>query len=105
MYISVEVNFFDHPKTIEVGERLAFRHLRAIAWCHKNKTDGIVSTAAAKRLLTKRSLSQLVSAGLWEAHEEGWYIHDYLCHQQSRADIARASETGRQNVSRRYAKR
>ena len=104
-YIRVEVDFFDHPKTVAVGDRLAFRHLRALAWCHRHKTDGHLPRAVADRIVGAKGIASLASAGLWEACEDGWCIHDYLKHQQSRADLDRASEAGRKGAAARYANR
>ena len=104
-YISVEVDFFDHPKTMEVGEKVAFRHLKMLAWCHKHRTDGFIPKDAVGRNLTAASLAALVRAGLWEVCDGGWCVHDYLKHQQSRADLERASEAGKKGAAGRYANR
>lgn len=105
-YISVEVDFFDHPKTIEVGERLALRHLRAVAWCHKHRTDGHMPREAALAIVGSRKAAlALESAGLWEKCDDGWCVHDYLGHQQSREQLDAAAEAGRVAAEKRWAKR
>jgi len=102
-YIAVEVDYFDHPKTLRVGEKLAFRNLRAQAWCHKHRTDGFLPRVAALAITySQKAADELVAAGLWEVCDGGWRIHDYLEHQPSSDALERASEAGRKAVSRRY---
>ena len=105
-YISVEVDFFDHPKTIAAGERLAWRHLRAVAWCHRHTTDGHLPRRAALDIVFSQvAADKLVAAGLWEPTPDGWRIHDYLEHQESRESLEAAAERGRIGAKARHAGR
>lgn len=101
-YIKVEVDYFDHRKTLEVGERLAFRHLKAMAWCHKNRTDGFLTRAAAMSIVSPTAARELEAAGFWEPCEKGWRIHDYLEHQESRASLDAAANAGRKGAASRW---
>lgn len=105
-YIAVEVDYFDHPKVLRVGEKLALRNLKAQAWCHKHRTDGFLPKEAALSITySQKAADDLVEAGLWEAVEGGYCIHDYLEHQQSRDELDRAKEAGRKAAAARYANR
>src|SRR5688572_12306308 len=105
-YISVEVDAFSHQRILELGDALAFRHLGAIAWCHRHLTDGLVPSAATDQLrLSKADLKALVKAGLWKPTAGGWRIHDYLKHQPSKAEMRRRSEAGSTAASARWGQR
>lgn len=101
-YISVEVDFFDHPKTIKAGNRLAFRHLRAVAWCHKHRTDGYIPSDVGGTIVTPTDAERLVAIGLWDQCPDGWRIHDYLDHQESREHLAAAAEAGKKAAGKRW---
>jgi len=101
-YISIEVNFFDHPKTIKAGERLAMRHLKAVAWCHKHQTDGLIPLDVGGTIVNSAGAAKLVAVGLWDEHKDGWAIHDYLEHQESRATLEAAAERGRIGAKARH---
>jgi hypothetical protein len=105
-YISVEVDAFSHPRILELGDALAFRHLGAIAWCHRHLTDGFVPSAAIAELrLAKTDLKAFVKAGLWKPVAGGWRIHDYLKHQPSKAEMRRRSDAGSTAAKVRWAQR
>jgi len=105
-YIAVEVDYFDHPKVLAVGERLSFRNLKAQAWCHKHRTDGFLPREAGLSITySQKAAGELVAAGLWEVCDGGWRIHDYLEHQPSSADLDRQSAAGKRGAEGRYAKR
>lgn len=102
-YVRLEVDYFDHRKTLEVGERLAYRHLKALAWCHKNRTDGYLPRAAALSIVfSEKAAGLLVAAGLWEVCDGGWCAHDYLLHQESKASLDAAANAGRIGASNRW---
>lgn len=102
-YIAVEVDYFDHPKVMAVGEKLAYRNLRAQAWCHKHRTDGVMTREVALSfVLSPKAAAAMVEAGLWETVEGGWKIHDYLQHQESRAGLDAAANAGRKGAAIRW---
>lgn len=104
-YISVEVDFFDHGKTTEVGEAVAFRHLRAMAWCHRHRTDGFLPRGSALAIVySEATAKKLQKAGLWDRARGGWRIHDYLEHQPSKADLEASAEAGRIAAVERWAR-
>ena len=87
-WIRFEDNFPEHPKVLEVGPRAAWLHVRAIAYCARQLTDGLLTPAAAKAVGATTILSdRLVKARLWDRHGEGFRIHDYLEYQPSRATV------------------
>jgi hypothetical protein len=95
-------SLYDHPKLdlVPVEERLAAIGLwaRAISWCNRFLTDGMVPRARIEKLDGTTELAdQLVAAGLFEATSTGYIVHDFLHFNDSRADILerRAKEAKR----------
>lgn len=106
-YISVETDFFDHPKTLAIGRELAFAVLASLAYCHKQLTDGVLPEQAAKQILPhKRDRDRLVKHGWWDEARGGNYlVHDYLKHQPSRVQMRRKSDAGRNAAGIRWSVR
>lgn len=81
--------FPNHPKVVELSDRLFRLHVTAICYCAKGLTDGEVPAGALRRLLrgTPRQAQALVDAGLWEVNGDGWAVHDYLKYNPSSAQV------------------
>lgn len=82
-------SLYDHPKLdlIPVEERLAAIGLwaRAISWCNRFLTDGLVPRDRIAKLDGTVDLADLlVAAGLFEPAHHGYQIHDYLAFNVSR---------------------
>ena len=82
-------SLYDHPKLdlIPVEERLAAIGLwaRAISWCNRFLTDGLVPRDRIAKLDGTPALAdRLVAAGLFEPAPHGYLIHDYLAFNVSR---------------------
>ena len=67
----------------------AFRlHIHALCYAARNLTDGRIPYSAKRGLGgTISRISELLDAGLWEVHEGGWVIHDYLEYNPSREQV------------------
>jgi len=105
-FISVETDFFDHPKTLAIGPELGFAVLASWAYCHKQLTDGVLPEQAAKQILPhKRDRDRLVKHGWWEEHKGGYLIHDYLKHQPSRNTMRQKSDAARNAAGIRWSVR
>lgn len=87
-WIRFEDNFPEHPKVLALSDAAFRLHVRAIGYAARHLTDGRV-TSAAVRSLTRRArlTAELVIAGLWEAVDDGFRIHDYLAYQPSKAEV------------------
>lgn len=77
----------EHPKVIGLSDE-AFRALVTLwCWCHRNQTDGRVASAVAVRIAGATAVAELLASGMLEQVDEGYYLHDYLEHQESKAEI------------------
>lgn len=109
-YIAVEVGMPRHPKVEGLSDK-AFRIL-ILCWasCHEHLTDGVVPREAWLKRGPAKARAELITAGL--VHDEGelgLVMHDYLEHQQSRAEVeayqARQRAKGVRSGQVRRAKR
>jgi hypothetical protein len=83
-----------HPKARAAWEepRALGLHLLAMSYSGGLLTDGFVDEQFVREKIPRsgeraRVTRALVSAGLWEAVDGGWRIHDWLEHQESRAKV------------------
>ncbi len=104
-----------NPKLREAGLAASGLDAYAITYCAANETDGFVSKDVVSMLASCKRWTQiaqkLVHVNRWEWDEErqGWWIHDYLDYNPSKAETQakRAAESARQraNVQKRWGKR
>lgn len=90
---------------------LAFRvYVGSICFCGQKLTDGRLERAMLTLIphATAKIAKELVESGLWEMTSEGWFVHDYLTYNRSRADVEAMSvqrrEAGRKGLASRYSK-
>jgi hypothetical protein len=87
IYITVHNGMPEHPKVEPLSDG-AFRLLVELwCWCSRTQSDGVVRDAVWKKRGTPKSRKELYAAGMVEAHPEGHYMHDYLEHQRSAAEV------------------
>lgn len=95
-------SLYDHPKLDALGKhRLAGVGLNTLAmsWSNRYLTDGFVPRERVLRLGGTYNLADaLVTAGLWEKVEGGFRIHDFLDYNDSRDDVRRGREAGRERM-------
>lgn len=88
LYIKLHNGFPEHPKTGDLSDR-AFRNLVELwCYCSRNLTDGIVTKTQSKKILTPKSLRELLDAGYVIEHENVYEMHDYLNHQMSAQEVS-----------------
>jgi hypothetical protein len=101
LYGKFTLDFPDHPK-IAILSDAAFRCLvEATLWSRKQERDGLLARryAVAKwgvEVLQELCCNDDTNPSLIE-REEGWWIHDYAEHQETKADIEDRRERNRVN--------
>lgn len=99
LYGKFTLNFCDHPKIFILSDA-AFRCLvSATLWCRQQENDGFLARRLAVAKWSLDVLQELCqndpeNPSLIE-REEGWYIHDYAEHQETKADIEARRERNR----------
>lgn len=96
----IDDGFYDHPKVIQLAEKqpaAGFLHVRAIAYCSKHLTDGLISKSMVASLVPVQrdrdeQIAALFETGLWFQNEETgpdhYGIHHYLDYQPSKDEVA-----------------
>lgn len=93
------------PENLKVapGSDRAFRlWLHAICYCSRAQTDGFVPAALVTSLsvtATRKTVEELLTAGLFERVDAGYLVHNYLDYNPSRARISEMREGTRQRVA------
>ncbi len=89
--VFLDVSFYDHPKVIEAGEKADRLYTQALCLAKRTRSDGFVSDEQLKRFgLTQVAARarKLADVGLFHRDDDrsGWWIHDFLEHNRSRAE-------------------
>lgn len=109
MWVRLDDAFPEGRKVIGLSADAFRLYVEALCYCGKNLTDGLVPTAALRRLWAPETAAELVEAGLWDTAEGGYEVNDYLAYNPSRAkvedDREKAAERKRRWVERQTAAR
>lgn len=122
-YFPLDLNFFDHPKVVGLGDKSARQYLASVAYANRLMTDGFIADAIAGRLVEwdlndpdartpQDCAAELDRAVLWHradvpcprGHDDtcpklagdGWRIHDFLDHNRSKAERTSEREKERE---------
>lgn len=96
--------FWCHPKVVALSDRAFRLYVTSVCWAASQETDGEVPRAMLPVFRgTPAAAAELVRAGLWEAAEGGWRIHDFLDYHPSRAELD-AERARRSSVAAAAAK-
>lgn len=88
-WAKLDDSFYDDPKVVAAGNEAAGVYCRALSYCGKHLTDGLVPEAIAELIAGKRRpIAKLLEVGLWVRSEDGWYgVTDYLRFNPSKAEV------------------
>ena len=109
-YVRIDDNMPWNPKVARLS-LVAFRvYVGSICYAGQNTTDGKIERAVLTLIpyASAKAIKELVTGGLWEEIPEGWFIHDYLLYNRSRAQIDEMKEqrrlAGGKGLANRYSK-
>ena len=97
-WMRVETSVARNRKFVKAGPAPSWLWLCGLAYCQEGLTDGFIPTESLAFLGVKnaRQLAHhLVSAGLWDEADGGWYVHDYLAYNKPADEIRRVTEERR----------
>jgi hypothetical protein len=107
-WLRIDDTFDEHPKIEPLTDKAFRLHMAGLLYCSRQLTDGFVPLRVLPKLAgyAKRSLIELVDAGLWHPHGDGYKLHDYLDYQRSREQVLadRAAAADRQRKAREKSK-
>lgn len=100
--------FPEHPKIVGLSDAAFRLQVEAVCYSNRHLTDGLVLAVVLPRISGVKHpvkvAGELVAAGLWETTAEGWWIHDYLVYQPSRAKVLEEREQAAERQRRRRAR-
>ena len=111
-WVKIDADFYLHPKVRQAGPLGIALQVAALCYCNKYLTDGFIphdvipallnlNASNLKGLIEYQEVTEsLVSAGLWEAVDGGFVIHDYLDYQPSREQLLREREQSKKRQER-----
>ncbi|WP_433678052.1 hypothetical protein [Nocardia sp. CA-119907] len=114
-YIKLSVDFLENHRTGPLSPVAKLSLIELWMYCHRNRTDGVVPAAQARKIAPGRIRDALTTAGCWHHHEctaatpcrhggctmaapcrQGFAImHDYRRHQTIHSDPIRRQEQAR----------
>lgn len=107
-WVRLHDGYYDNPKVAAVGMVAEALWIRSIAYANRNETDGYLSRRSTASLTVDRPrgvttaalIDALLSAGLWEAVDGGYRIHDFHHYQPSKSE----NDQRRANTKAKVAK-
>jgi len=104
IWVKIDDGITEHPKCVGLSPAAWMLWLHGLTYSSRNLTDGHIPAAMLPRLCTLSDphevAAELVSAGLWDAHDGGWEVHDYGDHQRTREEVERSREEARERRKR-----
>jgi hypothetical protein len=93
-WLRIDDGFAEHPKVLAAGPLGVTLHVRALCWCNRRLTDGLVPRSVLPSLMADIDdpalPDKLVTAGLWEIVDEATFkIHDFLVYNFSKKQVLR----------------
>jgi hypothetical protein len=85
--IRLENKILENRKVVGLSDKAFRAYVGAICYCSRQETDGRIVPGARKVIGSPKVITELVKAGLFEEHGDDLYIHDYLKHQRSKAEV------------------
>jgi uncharacterized phage protein (TIGR02220 family) len=87
-WAKLDDDFYDHPKIVATSNAAVGLHAKALSYCARHLTDGLLPAAAVAMLGgSPTETDELLRNNLWRAHPSGFEIHDYLDYQPSRKSV------------------
>lgn len=95
----IDDGFYDHPKVVKLAATCpaaGFLHVRAIAYCSKHLTDGLIHEEMVAVLSPVQrdrdeQIAALLETGLWfqgdETGTDHYGIHHFLDYQPKKEDV------------------
>ena len=98
-WFKVDDHFWSHPKTGDLSDGATALWLRAGSWSAGHLTDGYVPTSKLRLFRARRrSIEELVDAGLWSGVEGGYLFHDWSDYQPSREAVTARRDATKNRV-------
>lgn len=90
MWLKIDDGFSDHRKVDGLSDGAFRLHVAGMNYAARTDTNGHIPTSRPARLtptFKRQYITELESAGLWDAVDDGWWIHDFLVYNPSAEDL------------------
>lgn len=100
-WFKVDDGFWSHPKTATLSDAAVALWVRAGAYSCQHLTDGLIVRPVLRMVGTVEAAGELVEAGLWLHHPDGWVFHDWSDYQPTKADVEADRAAARERMRER----
>ena len=88
VWVKLDDRFPEHPKIESLSDPAFRAHVRALCYCGRNETGGLIPKNAADALARSEPvLAELLQARVWESENGHLTIHDYGKYNPSKEQI------------------
>lgn len=85
-WVRIDEDAMTHPKIVGLSDKAFRLWVWGLSYAQLHLTDGLLPAAAIPARV-KRAEDDLVAARLWEPHDVGFKVHDYLDWNESRETV------------------
>lgn len=104
-WFKIDDNFWSHPKTVGLSSDAVALWVRAGSYSGNHLTDGVVPRHIMPMIQgTDAAAKELVEAGMWLDHIDGWVFHDWHAYQPTRAKVEADRAKTKDRVAKHRAK-
>lgn len=82
----LDTGWHNNPKVLRLSDKGMALHAWSISYCDAARSDGFIAQDAWPARF-RQAVSELERSGMWERCPGGYYLHDYLQYNRSRARI------------------
>lgn len=106
-WVKLDDGFPNNPKVEQLSDKAKLLYVAGLCYCGRNLTDGVLTAAKAVKVVlaevraTRRHVTELHEAGLWDRLADGWMVHDYLDHNPSREKVMDERRKARDRMANR----
>ncbi len=109
-WVRLDDAFPESPKMLAVGPLGLALQVRALCYCSRNLTDGVISrhalgilTAGVRR--SRVTIEVLLRERVWAEEGDGYVVLNYLDYQPSKAEIEQKRANARDRMAKARASR
>ena len=99
-WFKVDDGFWSHPKTATLSDAAVTLWVRAGAYSCQHLTDGVIAKPVLRLVGVESAAGELVDAGLWIEHPDGWVFHDWDDYQETRDAVRKRRDDWRDRQKR-----
>lgn len=99
-WFKVDDGFWSHPKTATLSDAAVVLWVRAGSYSSQHLTDGVIARPVLRLVGTAEAAAELVAAGLWLEHPDGWEFHDWGEYQETSETVKKRREDARDRQAR-----